>query len=62
MKKFYRSKSNIKLDGICVGLEDYFDTDPFFMEIIIGCFIFYSNSYFLIYLITTLIISTKTEK
>ena len=32
MKKFYRSKSNRILSGICGGLGEYFDTDPLLWE------------------------------
>ena len=35
MKKFYRSKSNIKLAGICGGLGEYFDTDPLLWRLLL---------------------------
>ncbi len=34
MKKFYRSKSNRILSGICGGLGEYFDTDPLLWRLV----------------------------
>ena len=61
MKKFYRSKSNIKLAGICGGLGDYFDTDPLLWRLLLVNLFFTPIPIFLIYIITTLLTSAKTE-
>jgi phage shock protein C len=61
MKKFYRSKSNIKLAGICGGLGEYFDTDPLLWRLLIVILFFTQIPIFFIYIITTLLTSAKTE-
>lgn len=39
MKKFYRSSINKRIAGVCGGLGEYTDTDPFWYRIlfIFGC-------------------------
>ena len=61
MKKFYRSKLNIKLAGICGGLGEYFDTDPLLWRLLWVILFFTPIPIFLIYIITTLLTSAKTE-
>ena len=61
MKKFYRSKSNIKFAGICGGLGEYFDTDPLLWRLLLVILFFTPIPIFLIYIITTLLTSSKTE-
>ena len=61
MKKFYRSKSNIKLAGICGGLGEYFDTDPLLWRLLLVILFFTPIPVFLIYIITTLLTSAKIE-
>ena len=33
-KKFYLSQSDKKIGGVCGGLADYFDVDPFMVRLI----------------------------
>ena len=61
MKKFYSSKSNIKLAGICEGLVEHFDTDTLLWRLLLVILFFTPIPIFLIYIITTLLTSAKTE-
>ena len=36
-KKLYKSRSNVKIDGICAGIADYFNIDPTLVRI--GAFV-----------------------
>ena len=55
MKKYYRSKSNRVLSGICGGLGEYFDTDPLLWRLMFILLFFCPVPIFLLYIITTLI-------
>ncbi|MBE6013105.1 PspC domain-containing protein [Anaeropeptidivorans aminofermentans] len=33
-KRLYKSRNNIKIDGVCAGLADYFNMDPTLIRII----------------------------
>jgi len=60
MKKFYRSKTNRKLGGVCGGLAEYFDTDPLLWRLLfVLVFFIPSVPIFFLYLITTLITNSK---
>lgn len=60
MKKFYRSKTNRKLGGVCGGLSEYFDTDPLLWRLLFVLLFFIpSVPIFFLYLITTLITKSK---
>jgi len=60
MKKFYRSKTDRSLAGICGGLGNYTDSDPLLWRLLfILLFFIPSVPIFILYIITTLI--TKSE-
>lgn len=56
MKKFYRSRLNRRLSGICGGLGHYTDSDPVLWRILMIILFFTAAPIFLIYIILTLII------
>ncbi|MBR39813.1 MAG: hypothetical protein CMC61_02635, partial [Flavobacteriaceae bacterium] len=47
--------------GICGGLGEYFDTDPLLWRLLLLILFFTPIPIFLIYIITTLLTSAKTE-
>jgi len=60
MKKFYRSKTDRRLAGICGGLGDYTDSDPILWRLLfIVLFFLPTMPIFFLYIFTTLITKTK---
>lgn len=59
MKKFYRSKTNRKLSGICGGLSNHFDTDPLLWRLLFVIMFFTAAPMMILYIITTLITESK---
>ena len=58
MKKFYRSRLNRRLAGICGGLGHYTDTDPVLWRILMIILFFTTVPAFFIYIIVALITNT----
>ena len=50
MKKFYRSKTNIRLAGICGGLGEYFETDPLLWRLLLVIFNFLLQFLFFVFI------------
>ncbi len=60
MKKFYRSKTDKRLAGICGGLGNYTDSDPLLWRLLFVLLFFIpSIPIFILYIFTTLITKTK---
>jgi len=60
MKKFFRSKTNRRLSGICGGLAEHFDTDPILWRLLfVALFFIPPMPIFILYIITTLITKSK---
>jgi phage shock protein PspC (stress-responsive transcriptional regulator) len=58
-KKFYRSKSDRKIWGVCGGLAKYFDIDPTLVRVIAVASLFVGTLGFWIYIILTIIAPTE---
>jgi phage shock protein C len=54
-KKFYRSRTDRKLWGVCGGIAQYFSIDPTLVRIIAVASLFVGSLGFWIYIITALI-------
>ena len=60
MKKFYRSKTDRRLSGICGGIGEYTDSDPILWRILLMVLFFIPTlPIFILYIITTLITKSK---
>ena len=57
-KKLYKSRRNVKVDGICAGIGDYLNVDPTLVRIAAFIMILLSNIIpgLLVYLVAALII------
>jgi phage shock protein C len=54
-KKFYRSRTDRKLWGVCGGIAKYFDIDPTLVRIIAVASLFVGTLGFWVYIITALV-------
>jgi len=59
MKKFYRSKSDRKLAGICGGLAEYYNTDPLLWRLLFIILFFVPIPILVLYIFTTIITESK---
>ena len=50
-KKFYLSQSDKKIGGVCGGLAEYFDVDPFMVRLVIFLAVFFGGLSLWIYII-----------
>lgn len=55
-RKLWRSRCNRKIAGICGGLGNYFNIDPFWIRLIFVLIFFLGGSALLIYIIMWLLI------
>lgn len=55
-RKLWRSRKERKIAGVCGGLAEYFQIDPFWMRFTFILFLLLGGSAFLIYVIMWLII------
>jgi len=60
-KKLYRNKKNSKIAGVCLGISDYFKTDPVIIRLIflITCFIGGGGA--IAYIICWIVMPIKTD-
>jgi phage shock protein C len=58
-KKFYRSKSDRKLFGVCGGIAEYFDIDSTLVRALAIASIFFGCMGIVVYLILALIAPSK---
>ena len=58
-KKFYRSRTNRMLWGVCGGLAQYFNIDPTIVRIVAIASLFVGNLGFWIYIIMALVVPTE---
>mgnify|MGYP000996438300 FL=1 len=62
MKRFYRSKDEKKIAGVCGGLGEYFDKDPVFFRIIFVLITFFPPTCgILLYLIMWFVVPKKPQ-
>lgn len=60
-KKYYRSKSDRKIWGVCGGLAKYFDIDPTLVRVIAVASLFVGTLGFWIYIILAIVAPTEPE-
>ena len=60
-KKYYRSKSDRKIWGVCGGLAKYFDIDPTLVRVVAVASLFVGTLGFWIYIILTIVAPTEPE-
>lgn len=61
-KKLYKSRTNIKLDGVCAGLADFFDKDPTLIRIAwLLLLLAGAGTPFILYIICAIIIPREPE-
>lgn len=60
-KKFYRSKSDRKIWGVCGGLAKYFDIDPTLVRVVAVASLFVGTMGLWIYIILTIVVPTEPE-
>jgi len=61
-RKFYRSRSNRVMAGICSGLAHYFDIDPLLVRLVFVALALVNGLGFLIYLIMWIIVPDETSQ
>ena len=54
-KKFYLSQSDKKIGGVCGGLAEYFDVDPFMVRLVVFLAVFIGGLSFWIYILIWLL-------
>jgi phage shock protein PspC (stress-responsive transcriptional regulator) len=60
-KKFYRSRTDRKIWGVCGGLAKYFNVDPTMVRIVAVASLLCGTLGFWIYIITALIVPTEPQ-
>lgn len=58
-RKFYRSRNNRVIWGVCGGLAQYFNIDPTLVRVIAVASLIAGTLGFWVYLITTLVVPTE---
>jgi phage shock protein PspC (stress-responsive transcriptional regulator) len=54
-KKFYLSQSDKKIGGVCGGLAEYFDVDPFMVRLVVFLAVFVGGLSLWIYILIWLL-------
>ena len=54
-KKFYLSQSDKKIGGVCGGLAEYFDVDPFMVRLVVFLAVFVGGLSLWIYILVWLL-------
>ena len=60
MKKLYKSRTNVKVDGVCAGLADFLNIDPTLVRLI-WLIIAFTGSGILIYIVCMIIIPREPD-
>ena len=60
VKKLYRSNTDVKIFGVCAGIAEYLDIDPFILRLLLAFSILFLGAGLLIYIIFALIMPKKT--
>lgn len=60
-KKFYLSQKDKKLGGVCGGLAEYFDVDPFMVRLVVFCAVFFGGVSLWIYVLIWLLAPKNPE-
>ena len=60
-KKYYRSKTDRKIWGVCGGLAKYFDVDPTLVRVVTVASLLVGTLGFWIYIILAIVASTEPE-
>lgn len=60
-KKFYLSRKDKKIGGVCGGLAEYFDVDPFMVRLVIFCAVFFGGVSLWIYVLVWLLAPKEPE-
>jgi phage shock protein C len=58
-RKFYRSRTNRVIWGVCGGIADYFNIDPMLVRVIAVASLFAGTLGFWIYIIMTIAVPTE---
>ena len=58
-KKFYRSKTDRKIWGVCGGLAKYFNVDPTIVRVIAVASLFVGSLGFWFYIIITIVVPVE---
>ena len=61
-QKLYRSRENRMLDGVCGGLNEYFDIDPTLVRVlfVFGAFLGIPGALLLIYLVMLILVPQES--
>ena len=54
-KRLYKSKDDVKLDGVCAGIAEYFDIDPTIVRLIWVLFCIAAGSGILAYIVEAIV-------
>jgi phage shock protein PspC (stress-responsive transcriptional regulator) len=60
-KKYYRSKTDRKIWGVCGGLAKYFDVDPTLVRVVAVASLLVGSLGFWIYIILAIVAPTEPE-
>lgn len=60
-KKFYLSQKDKKIGGVCGGLAEYFDVDPFMVRLVVFCAVFFGGVSLWIYVLVWLLAPKEPE-
>jgi len=60
-KKFYRSKKNRTIAGVCDGLAEYFDVDPIIVKLIILILVLSFGAGLIAYIIAWIVVPEEPD-
>ncbi len=61
-KKLYKSNSDVKVDGVCAGVAEFFDIDPTIIRLAMVLFTFFGGSGILVYIIAALVMPRRPKE
>jgi len=60
-KKLYKSRRDVKIDGVCGGLAEYLGVDPTFIRLIWAFFAIFGGSGIVLYILCVLFMPREPE-
>jgi phage shock protein C len=60
-KQLYRSRTNRKIAGVCGGLGDYFNVDPFWIRLFFVIFLLAGGAAFIAYILLWILIPLEPQ-
>ena len=61
MKKLYKSKTDVKIAGVCGGIAEYFNTDPTVVRLIAAASVIFGGTGLIAYIVCAIVIPAKPD-